>query len=103
MTKKKYKIGICFRYQKCLYCRIDLIKETCECKKTVKLTKANRTACVKNAFPRVFNPNDSYNFKQIEFIKTKTESIIVIDPLAPKTTNSFSESESEDDVELINS
>ena len=69
MTKKKYKIGTCFRYQKCLYCEIDLKKETCECKKTVKPTKANWTARVKNTFLKVFNPNDTYNFKQIEFIK----------------------------------
>jgi len=146
MTKKKYKIGTCFGCQKCLYCGINLIKETCECKKTVKPTKANRTTHVKNAFPRVFNPNGSYDLKQLEFIKNKNECfqygynltksiqlsfcsacnssyqrlaknlqkvqhtskdsiktakpIIVLDPLESKTTNRFSESESEDDIEL---
>ncbi len=151
MTKKKYKIGICFRYQKCLYCRIDLIKETCECKKTVKPTRTNRTAHVKNAFPRVFNPNGSLDFKQLDYIKNKnecfqygynltkciqlsfcsacnssyqrlapkntqkvqhtesknstktSEATTVLDPAASNTTskhNDFSESESEDDVEL---
>jgi|SRR5271154_244520 len=73
MTKKKYKIGTCFGCQKCLYCGIDLIKETCECKKTVKPTKTNRTALVKNAFPRVFNPNSSFDSKQFDFIKNKNE------------------------------
>ncbi|PKK56389.1 hypothetical protein RhiirC2_800134, partial [Rhizophagus irregularis] len=73
MTKKKYKIGTCFGCQKCLYCGIDLIKETCKCKKTVKPTKKNRTDNVKNAFPRVFNPNGSFNLKQLDFIKNKNE------------------------------
>jgi hypothetical protein len=70
---KKYKIGTCFGCQKCLYCGIDLIKETCECKKMVKPTRTNRTAAVKNAFPRVFNPNSSISSKQLDFIKNKNE------------------------------
>jgi hypothetical protein len=73
MTKKKYKIGTCFGCQKCLYCGKDLIKETCECKKTVKPTRANRTSHVKNAFPRVFNPNGPLVSRQFDFIKNKNE------------------------------
>lgn len=73
MTKKKYKIGTCFGCQKCLYCGIDLVKETCECKKMVKPTRANRISAVKNAFPRVFNPNGSLDSKQFDFIKNKNE------------------------------
>jgi hypothetical protein len=73
MTKKKYKIGTCFGCQKCLYCGIDLIKEICNCKKTTKPTKTNRTDLVKNAFPRVFKPNSSFDSKQLDFIKNKNE------------------------------
>ena len=73
MTKKKYKIGTCFWCQKCLYCGIDLIKETCECKKTVKPTRTNWTARVKNTFPSVFNSDGSLDFKQLDYIKNKNE------------------------------
>ena len=73
MTKKKYKIGTCFGCQKCLYCGKDLIKETCECKKMVKPTRTNRTSHVKNAFPRLFNPNGPLDSKQFDFIKNKNE------------------------------
>jgi hypothetical protein len=126
-------------------------KKTCECKKTVKPTRKNRTAHIKNAFPRVFNPNGSFDLKQLDFIKNKnkyfyygydltkpiqlsfclacnssyqhlvpkntqntkqtenkdsftktTETIIVLDSISNTISkhNDFSESESEDDVEL---
>lgn len=68
-----YKIGTCFGCKKCLYCGIDLRKNTCKCKKTVKPTRANRTELVKHAFPRVFNPTIS-NSNQFNFIKNKEES-----------------------------
>jgi hypothetical protein len=70
--KIKYKIGVCFGCQKCLYCGINLEKDICKCRKTVKPTKSNRTSQVKSAFPRVFNPTSS-NPKQLDFIKNKNE------------------------------
>ena len=72
MVKKKYKIGTCFGCQKCLYCGIDLIKDICKCKKATKPTRKNRTAIVKTAFPRAFNPISS-NTKQLDFVKNKNE------------------------------
>jgi hypothetical protein len=72
MGKKKYKAGVCFGCQKCLYCGINLEKDTCKCRKTVKPTRTNRTIHVKSAFPRVYNPN-SCNPNQLNYIKNKNE------------------------------
>jgi hypothetical protein len=72
MERKKYKIGVCFGCQKCLYCGINLEKDTCKCKKMVKPTRTNRTSLVKSAFPRVFNPTSS-SPSQLDFIKNKNE------------------------------
>ena len=69
---KAYKIGTCFRCQKCLYCGIDLKVEICNCKKTVKPSRKNWTELVKNAFSRVFDSTS--NPKQFDFIKIKNES-----------------------------
>ncbi|RIA79685.1 hypothetical protein C1645_845011 [Glomus cerebriforme] len=71
-TKEKYKIGVCFGCQKCLYCGINLEKDICKCKKTVKPTRTNRTVQVKTTCPRIFNPTSS-NPKQLNFIKNKNE------------------------------
>ena len=49
------------------------MKETCECKKMVKPTRTNWTSHVKNAFPRLFNPNGPLDSKQFDFIKNKNE------------------------------
>ena len=68
----KYKIGMCFGCQKCLYCGIDLGNDTCKCKKILKPTKTNRTIQIKSAYPRVFNPGSS-NSQQFNFIKNKNE------------------------------
>jgi len=54
--KEKYKIGVCFGCQKCLYCGINLKKDICKCRKTVKPTRTNRTVQVKTAYLRMFNP-----------------------------------------------
>ncbi len=69
---KAYKIGTCFGCQKCLYCGIDLKVEICNCKKTAKPSRKNRTELVKNAFSRVFDPTT--NSKQFDFMKIKNES-----------------------------
>src|SRR5438034_2566148 len=70
--KEKYKIGVCFGCQKCLYCEINLKKDICKCRKTVKPTRTNRTVQVKTAYLRMFNPTSS-NPKQLNFIKSKNE------------------------------
>ncbi|UZO27302.1 uncharacterized protein OCT59_019503 [Rhizophagus irregularis] len=67
-----YKIGTCFGCQKCLYCGVNLKIEICDCNKTAKPSRKNRTDLVKNAFTRVFNPIS--NPKQIDFIKNKNDS-----------------------------
>ena len=69
---KTYKIGTCFRCQKCLYCGINLKVEICNCKKTDKPSRKNWTELVKNAFSRVFDPTSSSS-KQVDFIKVKNE------------------------------
>ncbi|RIA83596.1 hypothetical protein C1645_860682 [Glomus cerebriforme] len=68
---KKYKIGTCYSCQKCLYCGVNLKKETCTCKKMVKPTRANRISLVKYAYSRAFDPNS--NFNQLDYIKIKNE------------------------------
>ncbi len=72
MVKTKYKIETCFRYQKCLYCGIDLEKLTCKCRKTIKPTKKNQTDLVKNAYSRVFDSTSSI-FNQVNFMKNRNE------------------------------
>ena len=74
MGKKKYKIGMYFGCQKCLFCGINLGVDTCKCKKSVKPTRSNRTVQVKSAFPRSYNPTTTVIPKQLNFIKNKNES-----------------------------
>ncbi|CAB4445825.1 unnamed protein product [Rhizophagus irregularis] len=40
---RNYQIGVCFTCQICMYCGIDLTSNNCDCDKTVKPTKKNRT------------------------------------------------------------
>ena len=42
-----YKINTCFFYMKCMFCANDLSKITCNCDKSIKLNKNNRTKEVK--------------------------------------------------------
>ena len=56
-TKLKYRRGTCFSCRKCLYCGIDLQQNICNCNLSDALHRGNRTAAVKNAFTRLFNPN----------------------------------------------
>ena len=66
-TKLKYKRGTCFGCRKCLYCGVDLQQQKCKCKTTDPPSKRNRTAAVKNAYTRIFNPNWTKN--QVDFIQ----------------------------------
>lgn len=45
---RNYQIGTCFICQTCMYCGINLITNNCNCDKTVKPTKKNRTQDVPN-------------------------------------------------------
>lgn len=51
----QYEIGTCYGCRKCMYCSCDLNIEKCECNKTVKPKKANRTEQVPYTFGRTFD------------------------------------------------
>jgi hypothetical protein len=68
--KLKYKRGTCFGCRKCLYCGVDLQQQRCNCDVTKPPTRKNRTANVKFAFTRIFNP-DNWMKVQISFIQEK--------------------------------
>ncbi|PKC56583.1 hypothetical protein RhiirA1_470491 [Rhizophagus irregularis] len=120
MTKKKYKIGTCFGCQKCLYCGIDLIKETCKCKKTLDFIK-NKNECFQygynlteiiqlsfcltcnSSYQRLVSKN-TQNSKYTENNDSKkiTEITVVSDSASNTISkhDGFSESKSEGDDEL---
>ena len=51
----QYEIGTCYGCRKCMYCGCDLNTIKCECNKTVKPKKANRTKQVSHTFGRTFD------------------------------------------------
>ncbi|CAG8848182.1 25026_t:CDS:1, partial [Racocetra persica] len=61
-----YQIGICYGCQKCLYCGTT---ENCECDKTTKPTKNNRTEEVKTAYCRFYK--STLTNEQKEFLKDR--------------------------------
>jgi hypothetical protein len=70
--KLKYKRGTCFGCQKCLYCGVDLQQQKCKCKTSKPPNKKNRTAAVKYAYTRIFNPDwtkDKISFVQEKVLK----------------------------------
>ncbi|CAG8659441.1 6894_t:CDS:2, partial [Scutellospora calospora] len=52
-----YKIGICFSYQKCLFCFTDLTQDLCECDTNQKPTR-NKTQSKSQIYSRLYNPNN---------------------------------------------
>lgn len=46
--------GTCFGCRKCLFCAVNLQKNSCQCKLAKVPNKKNRTAAVKQAYTRVF-------------------------------------------------
>ena len=48
ISPRNYQIGVCFVCQLCMYCGIDLTSNNCNCDKTIKPTKKNRTSQVPN-------------------------------------------------------
>ena len=71
-TKLIYKRGTCFGCRKCLYCGVDLQQQECKCKIREPPNINNRTANVKNAYTRIFNPDwtkDQKNFIQKKVLK----------------------------------
>ena len=67
----EYNIGTCYGCRKCMYCGYNLNVEECECDKTVKPNKKNRTKEVPYAFTRNFEHNITLRRKT--FIQTKKE------------------------------
>ena len=45
---RNYQIGTCFSCQMCMYCATDLTSNNCNCDKTIKPTRKNRTKEVPN-------------------------------------------------------
>ena len=49
ISPRNYQIGVCFLcHQLCMYCGVDLTSNNCNCDKTIKPTKKNRTSNVAN-------------------------------------------------------
>ncbi|GBC09169.1 hypothetical protein RclHR1_08650012 [Rhizophagus clarus] len=70
---RHYEIGICFFYMKCMFCANDLSKVTCNCDKSTKPDKNNRTKEVKyyrNCFYSLNNDytNETYTKKMQESV-----------------------------------
>ena len=57
ISPRNYQIGTCFACQLCMYCGIDLTSNNCNCDKTVKPTKKNRTDQVPNFRNLSYKPN----------------------------------------------
>lgn len=69
-TKLIYKRGTCFGCRKCLFCGVDLQNQKCKCKIFKPPNRKNRTAVVKHAYTRIFNPDWAED--QVSFIQEKT-------------------------------
>ncbi len=67
----EYNIGTCYGCRKCMYCGYDLNVKECDCNKTVKPNKKNRTEKVPYAFTRNFEQNITLHRKA--FIQEKKE------------------------------
>src|SRR5688572_26462959 len=52
-----FQIGVCFVCQLCMYCGIDLTTNNCNCDKTIKPSKKNRTIQVPNFRNLAYKPN----------------------------------------------
>ena len=65
----EYNIGTCYGCCRCLYCGYNPRVKKCECDKTVKPIKANRTENVPYAFTRIFG--EKMNIHKKTFIQTK--------------------------------
>ena len=57
ISPRNYQIGVCFLCQLCMYCGVDLTSNNCNCDKTIKPTKKNRTSNVANFRNLVYKPN----------------------------------------------
>ena len=84
-TKLKYNRGTCFGCRMCSYCGIDLQQLKCNCIITTPPNRCNRTAVVKYAFTRIFNPN--WAEEQVAFIQEKV--IRIINALRSNSLRSF--------------
>ena len=65
ISPRNYQIGTCFACQLCMYCGIDLTSNNCNCDKTIKPTKKNRTKEVSNFRILSYKPDNTH-----EVIKT---------------------------------
>lgn len=53
---RNYQIGVCFTCQLCMYCGLDLTSNNCNCDKSIKPTKKNRTKEVANFRNLTYKP-----------------------------------------------
>src|SRR3990170_3019043 len=54
-----YLSGVCYTYQKCLYCFILPQKNSCKCKKNIKPQRAKNPKSGQQIYFRAFTPNQS--------------------------------------------
>src|SRR6266498_5594037 len=75
-TSKIYEIGTCFFCMKCMYCAKILTVDTCNCDKSVKPDKKNRTNAVKfyRSCIHCLDDNNNNNNNEV-YIKKVIESV----------------------------
>ncbi|CAG8562730.1 uncharacterized protein OCT59_023864 [Rhizophagus irregularis] len=56
ISPRNYQIGVCFTCQLCMYCGLDLTSNNCNCDKSIKPTKKNRTKEVANFRNLTYKP-----------------------------------------------
>ncbi|CAB5383157.1 unnamed protein product [Rhizophagus irregularis] len=56
ISPRNYQIGVCFTCQLCMYCGLDLTLNNCNCDKSIKPTKKNRTKEVANFRNLTYKP-----------------------------------------------
>jgi hypothetical protein len=64
ISPRNYQIGTCFACQLCMYCGIDLTSNNCNCDKTLKPTKKNRTREVPNFRILSYKPDNNEVIKR---------------------------------------
>src|SRR3990170_1359063 len=72
INPRAYQIGVCFTCQTCTYCGIDLTFENCECSKSIKPSKNNRTKQVPNVRNLAYKP-DKAHFVMKNFLSASNE------------------------------
>src|SRR5215216_7305721 len=72
---RNYQIGVCFTYQLCMYCGVNLTLVNCDCDKTIKPSKNNRTVKVSYFRNLAYKPEKIY-IKMKSFIVQSNQKYV---------------------------